>query len=525
MDKNDEEEITQEILDGDETTSTNNNCISQSNVAERATRNMTKERDNNEREKQQTPISPKSKDTGKDDDASCASSSSGASSLATSSSAYSSSSSVSSASSLASCSRSSSSSCSSDSSESSCDNDNDDDDSQHSTPPTSPPSVIRRQRRRASSNNRHDHDSRRMEKDEEESSSFACYVMCVLTVFISVMVFLLARQIFIQQQHEYEKGSLTSHHDHRGGHGHESVSKTQATIKRNNLLDSKRKSTLSGSNTDADPDTMSTTTPTAEEWSGFVGEVITVNPPANGSGSSSSSSSDDEALLARSKIVTKKIFKAFQRDGVVAVRGLLDNEDLMQHLEQVSMDMVQTQTRKRAGKKGTQFHTVKHGMLFMDTPPTSTITTTKDSSEASSSSPPKHDNPNPKQQCANPQDATADEKRVCETASTVSTTKSSPSASPPFRQVALSSNVAKFASELLLQMKAQEPKKHPQSSTPMRQQASKDTTDTVRVVRYVHATTTYCDGGCSSRVAKYTVLYYIFSMDALVFYLQYAISR
>jgi len=119
-------------------------------------------------------------------------------------------------------------------------------------------------------------------------------------------------------------------------------------------------------------------TQTAQMWEGHVGHVFAATE------------------------INDKILKDYNEDGVVAIRGLVD-KSLLQRLDSISMEMVETQALKRAGRKGTQFHTVKSSVLFENN-----------------------------LQCrSETQDCAVDDV-------------------PPFRKLALTSKVAQFASELLL---------------------------------------------------------------------------
>ena len=70
-------------------------------------------------------------------------------------------------------------------------------------------------------------------------------------------------------------------------------------------------------------------------------------------------------------LVTKKIRDLYERDGVVAVRGLLTPQQL-DLLEIASNELVQDQESKNKGRSrkrsGTQFHSVRVGAAFLETP-------------------------------------------------------------------------------------------------------------------------------------------------------------
>ena len=70
-------------------------------------------------------------------------------------------------------------------------------------------------------------------------------------------------------------------------------------------------------------------------------------------------------------LVTKKIRDLYERDGVVAIRGLLTPQQL-DLLEIASNELVQDQESKNKGRgrkrSGTQFHSVHVGVVFLETP-------------------------------------------------------------------------------------------------------------------------------------------------------------
>jgi hypothetical protein len=91
------------------------------------------------------------------------------------------------------------------------------------------------------------------------------------------------------------------------------------------------------------------------------------------SSSSSSNSEFDPSCARNGPLVTEEIRQAFQRDGVIAIRGLIPS-DLMHRLDVASDILVaqqqQTSQSERSTKKrsNTQFHTVRLGALFLDPP-------------------------------------------------------------------------------------------------------------------------------------------------------------
>eukprot|EP00978_Attheya_sp_CCMP212_P012100 scaffold30067_cov49-Attheya_sp.AAC.2 len=90
--------------------------------------------------------------------------------------------------------------------------------------------------------------------------------------------------------------------------------------------------------------------------------------------SSNSNNKFDPSCARNGPLVTKEMRQAFQRDGVIAIRGLIP-PDLMDRLDVASDILVaqqqqQTSHSEKNSKKrsNTQFHTVRVGALFLDPP-------------------------------------------------------------------------------------------------------------------------------------------------------------
>lgn len=68
-------------------------------------------------------------------------------------------------------------------------------------------------------------------------------------------------------------------------------------------------------------------------------------------------------------LITDTLREAYRRDGVIAVRGLVD-EALLKRLDVEAAAIVEEQVQKNDGKKrkGNQFHTVDHGTIFRNPP-------------------------------------------------------------------------------------------------------------------------------------------------------------
>lgn len=69
--------------------------------------------------------------------------------------------------------------------------------------------------------------------------------------------------------------------------------------------------------------------------------------------------------FSEKQFLSPEMHQAFQRDGVIAIRGLLP-QNLVEQIDQDSQKLVQEQNSKTSGRKrrGTQFHTVVHGAIF-----------------------------------------------------------------------------------------------------------------------------------------------------------------